>query len=176
MTVLALDIGPAEFAASRVDGGADTRHIQRIPIPADAVWDGCRDLLLDVAGDDEITAVGIACPGPIDKSAGMIAPAAIPQWRSGFDIVTAVRRLFPAAAVEVATDGLCVSLTERYLGGAHHSEAMLAGAGILALLAAERVARNTPPGFGTHHVTGNLHDRADYRPAGRAICGRHRPR
>lgn len=176
MTVLALDIGPVEFAASRVDGGVGMRDIQRIPIPANAVWDGCRDLLLDVAGDDEITAVGIACPGPIDKSAGMILPSGIPQWHSGFDIVTAVRRLFPVAAVEVATDGLCVTLTERNLGGAHHSEAILAGAGILALFAAERVARNTPSGCGTEHVTGRFHDRADYRPAGRALCGRHRPR
>ncbi|MEV6341649.1 hypothetical protein AB0M12_43900 [Nocardia vinacea] len=174
MTVLALDIGPAEFAASRVGGGVGAWDIKRIPIPANAVWDGCRDLLLDVAGDDEITAVGIACPGPIDRSAGMIAPAGIPQWHSGFDIVTAVRGLFPVAAVEVATDGLCVTLTERNLGGAHHSEAILAGAGILALLAAERVARNTPPGFGTEQVTGHFHGRAAYRPAGRTICGRHR--
>ncbi|WP_433715712.1 hypothetical protein ACQP2U_18045 [Nocardia sp. CA-084685] len=70
MTVLALDIGPAEFAASRVSGGVGTGDIKRIPAPANAVWEGCRDLLLDVAGDDEITAVGIACPGPIDRSAG----------------------------------------------------------------------------------------------------------
>ncbi|MEU0504530.1 hypothetical protein [Nocardia sp. NPDC005998] len=176
MTVLALDIGPAEFAASRVAGRVCTRDILRIPIPANAVWDGCRDLLLDVAGDDEIAAVGIACAGPIDKLAGMIAPAGVPQWHSGFNIVTAVRRLFPVAAVEVATDGLCVTLTERNLGGAHRSEAILAGAGILGLLAAERVARNTPPGLGAVHVTGHFHDRADYRPAGRAICGRRRPR
>ncbi|WP_433192043.1 hypothetical protein ACQP1G_25165 [Nocardia sp. CA-107356] len=176
MIVLALDIGPAEFAASRVDSAVGTRDIQRIPIPLNAVWDGCRDLLLDVAGDDEITAVGIACPGPIHKLAGMIAPAGIPQWHSGFDIVTAVRRLFPVAAVEVATDGLCVTLTERNLGGAHHSDAILAGAGILALLAAERMARNTPPGFGAEHVTRHCCDRADYRAAGLAVCGRFRPR
>jgi glucokinase len=176
MTVLALDIGPAEFAASRVDSGVGTRDIQRIPIPADAVWNSCRDLLLDVAGDDEITAVGIACPGPIDKSAGIIAPALIPQWHRGFGIVAAVRRLFPIAAVEVATDGLCVTLTELNLGGVHHSEAILAGAGILALLAAERKARNTQPGLGAGHVIGHFHNPADYRPAGRALCTRHRPR
>jgi glucokinase len=176
MTVLALDIGPTEFAASRVDSGVGTRDIQRIPIPADAVWDSCRELLLDVAGDDEITAVGIACPGPIDKMAGMITPALIPQWHRGFGIVAAVRRLFPVAAVEMATDGLCVTLTERNLGGVHHSEAILAGAGILALLAAERMARDTPPGFGAGQVTGHFHNRVDYRPVGRSLCGRYRPR
>ncbi|MEV5838607.1 ROK family protein [Nocardia sp. NPDC052112] len=176
MTVLALDIGPTEFAANQVVGRVGTRDIRRIPIPANAVWDGCRGLLLDVAGDDEITAVGIACPGPIDKSAGIIAPTRIPQWHRGFDIVTAVRRLFPVAAVEVATDGLCLTLTERNVGGAHHPEAILVGAGILALLAADRAARNTPPGIGAEHVAGHFHDRATYRRADRAICGRHQPR
>ncbi|MEV6138379.1 hypothetical protein AB0L63_20410 [Nocardia sp. NPDC051990] len=50
MIVTALDIGPAEFAASRVDAGVGLRDIQRIPIPANAVWGGFRDLLHLVSG------------------------------------------------------------------------------------------------------------------------------
>ncbi|MEV6323913.1 ROK family protein [Nocardia sp. NPDC051787] len=176
MTVLALEIGAAGFAASRVAAGIGTLDIQRIPVPADGVWDACRDLLLDVAGDDEITAVGIACPSPIDKSAGVVAPAGITQWRAGFGIVAAVRRLFPVAIVRMASDGLCLTLAERSIGSAAGAEAILTGAGILALIAEERAIRGTPLGHGDERAHRHLRTRDDYRPAQRMVCVRRRPR
>lgn len=176
MTVLALEIGSAEFAASRVAAGIGTRDIRRIPVPADGVWDACRDLLLDVAGDDEITAVGIACPSPIDKSAGVVAPTGITQWRSGFGIVAAVRRLFPVAIVRMASDGLCLTLAERSIGSAAGAEAILTGAGILALIAEERAIRGTPTGHVEMPADRRLRARDDCRPAPRVVCVRRRPR
>ncbi|MFF3569877.1 ROK family protein [Nocardia jiangxiensis] len=116
MTMLALEIGPEGLAAGPVAPGADDEDIQRIPIPATDVWDACRDLLLDVAKDDEVTAVGIASAGPIDMGAGVIAPADIAEWQTGFGIVEAVQKIFPVATVRLALDGVCVGLAERTFG------------------------------------------------------------
>ncbi|MER7450657.1 ROK family protein [Nocardia beijingensis] len=118
MTVLALAIGSSGFAATRVAEDTDTDDIRRIPIPASGAWDRCRDLLLEVAGGDEIAALGIASAGPIDMAAGVIAPSEIPEWRAGFDIVRAAQKLFPKARVPLALDGVCLALAERGFGAA----------------------------------------------------------
>ncbi|MQY23653.1 ROK family protein [Nocardia macrotermitis] len=119
MTILALEIGPEGFAVGPVAEDADDEDIQRIPIPAEGVWDACRDLLLDVAADEEVTAVGIASAGPIDMSAGVIAPIDIAEWQTGFAIVEAVQKLFPVAVVRLAIDGVCLGLAERTFGATH---------------------------------------------------------
>ncbi|WP_067670647.1 ROK family protein [Nocardia miyunensis] len=116
MTMLALEIGPEGFAAGPVAEDADDEDIQRTPIPAEGAWDACRDLLLDVAADDEVTAVGIASAGPIDMGAGVIAPADIAEWQTGFGIVEAVQKIFPVATVRLALDGVCLGLAERTFG------------------------------------------------------------
>src|ERR1700730_17066982 len=116
MTILALEIGPEGFAATRVADDVETEDIRRIPIPSSAAWDACRDLLLQVAQDTEVTAVGIGSSGPIDMSAGVVAPAEIPEWRTGFALVEAVQKLFPVATVQLALDGVCLGLGERNFG------------------------------------------------------------
>ncbi|WP_067694148.1 ROK family protein [Nocardia jejuensis] len=119
MTVLALEIGSSGFAAGQVADNVGADAIRRIPLPSTEPWNGCRDLLLEVAAGTEVTAVGIACSGPIDMAAGVVACAQIPQWRAGFLLVEAVQKLFPTAAVRVALDGVCLALAERTLGDAH---------------------------------------------------------
>ncbi|MBF6172112.1 hypothetical protein [Nocardia blacklockiae] len=138
MTVLALAIGRAELAAAPVAAGVGPADIRRIALPAEAKWDACRDLLLEVAGDDEITAVGIACPGGIPSVSGEFS-----LRHTGFGIVAAVRRMFPVAIVQVATRELCRALAERNLGPVPGADAILAGAGVLALIAEERVPRTS---------------------------------
>ncbi|WP_228002929.1 ROK family protein [Nocardia australiensis] len=118
MTVLALQIGDSEFAAGRVDGPEDADdEIVRIPVPARGAWDACRNLLLEVAAGDEVTAIGIASSGPIDMAAGVIAPAEITEWRAGFTIVDAASKAFPAAKVSLALDGACLAMAEHTAGG-----------------------------------------------------------
>ncbi|WP_330257118.1 ROK family protein [Nocardia sp. NBC_00565] len=117
MTMLALEIGPHGFAASRVAEDVGEDDIRRSPIPARAAWDACRDLLLEVAGGDEVTSVGIGSAGPIDMAAGVVAPSEIAEWRTGFGIVEAVQKLFPAAPIHLAFDGVCLALAERNFGG-----------------------------------------------------------
>lgn len=116
MTLLALEIGSQGFAACQLSEDSGEDDIRRSPIPDRGVWDSCRDLLVEVAGTGEVTAVGIACRGPIDMGAGVVAPPEIAEWRTGFGIVEAVRKLFPAAAVRLALDGVCSAMGERYFG------------------------------------------------------------
>ncbi|MEU6563237.1 hypothetical protein [Nocardia nova] len=143
MTVLAMSIGNSTFAVGpvTVDFGAD--QVRRLPVPVLTDWYRCRDLLLDVAGDDEITAIGIACA---DSVYGPMTAAAIQGRGAGFAVVAAMHRLFPVAVVETATERLCETLAHRTFGVGYRVEPALAGAGVLALLAEERAEGGVPGG------------------------------
>ncbi|MFF2085066.1 ROK family protein [Nocardia sp. NPDC058176] len=117
MTVLALDIGATKFAVGVVDPGFRLRDVRRAAVTADDPWPGCRSLLLAVAGDKRVTAVGIGSAGPIDAPAGVTKPLNIAGWRAGFAIVEHVRALFPDAVVRLAGDGACLALAEHRIGG-----------------------------------------------------------
>ncbi|MET9489838.1 ROK family protein [Nocardia sp. NPDC006630] len=148
MIVLALQIGRSNFAAGSV--GDEDGDLLRIPVPARGAWDSCRDLLLQAAAGGEVAAVGIACEGPIDMAAGVVAPAGIPQWRTGFALVDAVRKLFPTAAVQLALDGVCLAMAERTFG------ATRSVMDSLAISLAEHIGGGiTIGGFGVVGRTGN---------------------
>ncbi|WP_433733120.1 ROK family protein [Nocardia sp. CA-129566] len=116
MTILALEIGLEGFAATLVGEEVADEEIGRVPLPSAAAWATCRDLLLEVSRNHEITAVGIGSSGPIDMLAGVVAPAEIPEWRTGFALVEAVQKTFPGATVHLALDGVCLGLAERNFG------------------------------------------------------------
>ncbi|WP_433525803.1 ROK family protein [Nocardia pseudovaccinii] len=116
MTILALEIGPAGFAVTRVADDVDPDEVRRIPIPSGGAWAACRDLLLECAEGTEVTAVGIGSMGPVDMAAGVVAPTQIPEWRAGFALVDAVQKIFPIALVQLALDGVCLALAERNFG------------------------------------------------------------
>ncbi|NEW39270.1 hypothetical protein GV794_02360 [Nocardia cyriacigeorgica] len=162
MTVLALAIGAKVLAAGRVRSSG-THAIRYKPLPAAEAWWSCRDLLLDVAGDDEITAVGIACAGRLGGPAGTAAWAGIPGRCGGFGMVAAVRKMFPAAVVRMGTEGLCAALAARQPGTGGDVEPVLAGAEVLAIIAEERSILSWPP------------EQDDGRRAlPRGLCDRHR--
>ncbi|WP_225731621.1 MULTISPECIES: ROK family protein [unclassified Nocardia] len=116
MTVLALDIGASKFAAGRVHAGRRVREVRQVDVPPDGIWEVCRALLLEVAGDEPVTAVGIGSAGPVDVPHGKTMPLNMPEWRSGFPIVGKVQELFPAAAIRFASDGACLALAEHHVG------------------------------------------------------------
>lgn len=116
MTMLALEIGSSGFAATRVADEVEVDDVRRIDVPVSGAWDKCRQMLLEVAGGGDVTSLGIASAGPIDMAAGVVAPATVPEWRTGFAIVEAARKLFPLATVQLALDGACFALAERKLG------------------------------------------------------------
>ncbi|MFI6046014.1 ROK family protein [Nocardia sp. NPDC051321] len=133
MTVIALDIGATKFAAGVVRSGTTVQDVRRVEVPPEKVWDACRGLLLDVAGDMAITAIGIGSAGPVDVRTGITAPLNIPEWKSGFAIVAAVQELFPTAAIQFAIDGACLALAEHHVGalrGIPNGLAMTVSSGI----------------------------------------------
>lgn len=133
MTVLALDIGASKFAAGLVHDGTNVHDVRQIVVPPEAVWEACRGLLLEVAGDERITAIGIGSAGPVDVRTGITAPLNIPEWKSGFEIVAAVQKLFPTAAISFAIDGACLALAEHHVGalrGIPNGLAMTVSSGI----------------------------------------------
>ncbi|MBO0854724.1 MAG: ROK family protein [Nocardia sp.] len=144
MRLLALKIGSANFTAGHLIAGPGVAGIRRIPIPLNAAWETCRDLLINIADDDEVAAVGIACSGPIRTPDGAIAPPGISQWRSGFAIADAVRRTFPAATVEIASDRRCLRLAEQNITPVAGADMVLVGAGILALVTTSRLCHSLP--------------------------------
>ncbi|CCF62139.1 ROK family protein [Nocardia cyriacigeorgica] len=117
MTYVALEIGTSRFAATRVDPDEGLMEIHEIPVPERAAWDRCAELLAEVVAGGDVVGVGIASTGPIDMAAGVVAPSDVSDWQSGFGILGAVEELFPGSSVQLALDGVCLALAERYLGG-----------------------------------------------------------
>ncbi|MBF6301261.1 ROK family protein [Nocardia amamiensis] len=134
MTVLALEIGSSRFAASRIADDVGTDDVVQIPVPASGAWERCQEMLLEAAGGAEVTALGIASAGPIDMAAGVVAPVEVPEWRTGFAIVDAARKLFPSASVHLALDGVCLALAERNFG------AMTEVVDAMAIIASHRIS------------------------------------
>ncbi|MFD3743830.1 ROK family protein [Nocardia sp. NPDC058633] len=117
MAVLALDIGATKFAAGIVDPHYRVHEVRRAAAASADPWAVCRDLLVAVAGDNEVSAIGIGSAGPVDVPTGVISPLNLRAWRGGFAIVDQVRTLFPDAAVRLAIDGACLVLAEHRVGG-----------------------------------------------------------
>ncbi|RDI66380.1 ROK family protein [Nocardia pseudobrasiliensis] len=133
MTVLALDIGATKFAAGVVRAGRQVRGVRQVAVPGAKVWEACRELLVEVAGGERVTAVGIGSAGPVDVRSGVTAPLNIPEWNSGFPIVASVQELFPAAVIRFAVDGACLALAEHHIGdlrGVRDGLAMTVSSGI----------------------------------------------
>ncbi|NKY31469.1 hypothetical protein HGA13_00060 [Nocardia speluncae] len=137
MKSLALEVGIKGIAAARITDEDLPVLVVRVPIPPLDGWIVCRDLLLDVAGDDEIAAIGIASLDPGSDTFAAPIPTTAAQWPTGSELKSAVQRTFPAAAIYVAPYRTCVSLAESHTGGLPSEELALIGAGILTQLANE---------------------------------------
>jgi len=125
MTALAFDVGGTKLAASTVgDNGIPLAPLS-VPTPTTGVWDAAATLLRHAAGDQEITAVGIASAGPIDTTAGTVAPVNIAEWATGFALVDAVQTLFPSARIRLVVDGAAAALAEHRHGAGRGSADLL---------------------------------------------------
>lgn len=126
MTVLALDIGATKVAVGLVGADGVTHEVGRIAVPPAGVWEAVRGLLLAAANGSQVEIVGIGACGPVDAPAGLVSPLNIPEWHHGFELVAAVRELFPGASVRLAVDGVCLALAERHFGAARETPDALA--------------------------------------------------
>ncbi|WP_067700955.1 ROK family protein [Nocardia jejuensis] len=126
MVALALDIGATKFAAGTVDSEGGVHDVRRIAVPESGVWEQCREMLRQVAGDAEVSAVGIGSAGPVDVRRGAAGPLNIPEWADGFPLVDSVRELFPGANIRFAIDGVCLAMAEQRWGAARNVSNVLA--------------------------------------------------
>jgi glucokinase len=122
MTVLALDIGGTKIAGGLIDETGRLLRQATRPTPADVPFDAVCAVVADLA-PGSVSAVGIACAGPVDAVAGTVAPINIPAWRD-FPLCDRVGELV-SAPVALAGDGLCMALGEHWLGAGQGSDAML---------------------------------------------------
>jgi glucokinase len=130
---LCLDIGGTKIAAALADPGGALVHTEIRPTPpggsAEEVWAAVAATIADTlrVADGAVTAVGIACAGPIDLHAGSVSPVNIRSWR-GFplrDRVAAIIPGVPGVPVRLGGDGVCMALGEHWLGAGRGARFML---------------------------------------------------
>lgn len=121
-TVLAVDIGGTKIAAGLVDETGRLIDHTTVPTPAVAPFDAVCRVIAEL-GPGPVSAIGIACAGPVDGVAGTVAPINIPAWRD-FPLCAEVGAVLDVP-VALAGDGLCMALGEHWLGAGQGSTAML---------------------------------------------------
>ncbi|MBT1256522.1 ROK family protein [Rhodococcus erythropolis] len=113
---LALDIGGTKMAAGVVSEDGRVPVFDSVPTPQTDPWRECAALLERVADGRDVDGVGIACAGPVDTDAGVVAPINITEWAQGFELVAGVRSVFPDAGTALAMDGAAAALAEFHHG------------------------------------------------------------
>ncbi|OFV72498.1 ROK family protein [Rhodococcus erythropolis] len=113
---LALDIGGTKMAAGVVSEDGRVPVFDSVPTPQTDPWGACAALLERVADGRDVDGVGIACAGPVDTDAGVVAPINITEWAQGFELVAGVRSVFPDAGTALAMDGAAAALAEFHHG------------------------------------------------------------
>ncbi|EQM32477.1 ROK family protein [Rhodococcus erythropolis] len=113
---LALDIGGTKMAAGVVSEDGRVPVFDSVPTPQTDPWGACAALLERVADGRDVDGVGIACAGPVDTVAGVVAPINITEWAQGFELVAGVRSVLPDAGTALAMDGAAAALAEFHHG------------------------------------------------------------
>ncbi|MFT0660096.1 ROK family protein [Rhodococcus erythropolis] len=113
---LALDIGGTKMAAGVVSEDGRVPVFDSVPTPQTDPWRECAALLERVADGRDVDGVGIACAGPVDTVAGVVAPINVTEWAQGFELVAGVRSVFPDAGTALAMDGAAAALAEFHHG------------------------------------------------------------
>jgi glucokinase len=139
---LAVDLGGTKVEAALVDadGTVIPRSIHRSPTGPEATREGIADAVTRVAGtaladigpDDRLLGIGIGSAGPVELTAGGIAPLNIPA-AAGLPIVALLRELRADVPVRLALDGACIALAEHWRGaaaGSRNALAMVVSTGI----------------------------------------------
>lgn len=129
--VLALDIGGTKLAAAVVTADGAARGVVVEPTRREDGWSAVLDRLfamgrraIEAAGSRPITAVGVACGGPLDSSTGvLIDPPHLPGWRD-----VPIGRLAEAAfgvPAALQNDATAAALAEYRFGAGRGTSTML---------------------------------------------------
>ncbi|MQP35761.1 ROK family protein [Rhodococcus erythropolis] len=122
---LALDIGGTKMAAGVVSEDGRVPVFDSVPTPQTDTWRECAALLERVADGRDVDGVGIACAGPVDTVAGVVAPINVTEWAQGFELVAGVRSVFPDAGTALAMDGAAAALAEFHHGAGRETPDLL---------------------------------------------------
>jgi glucokinase len=121
MLTLTLDIGGTKIATGLVDSSGALVHTLHTLTPknlgAEHIWAVVERMIVDAmqAAGGGIHAVGIGSSGPLDLAAGTASPINIPCWRE-FPLRDRVAAAVPGVPVQLAGDGVCMALGERWRG------------------------------------------------------------
>ncbi|OBK14550.1 ROK family protein [Mycobacterium asiaticum] len=127
MLTLCLDIGGTKIAVGLADPAAladpartlvyDVTVATPSGVAAEQVWDVVSAMVADAlrAAGGRVTAVGIACAGPVDLASGTVSPVNIPAWRR-FPLRDRIAEAVPGVPVRLAGDGVCMAVGEHWIG------------------------------------------------------------
>ncbi|MBY8850494.1 ROK family protein, partial [Saccharothrix sp. MB29] len=121
--VLALDVGGTKVAGALVERGGAVRAGTPLG-DAEETFAAVASVVDEVLAGEPVAAVGIACAGPVDATAGTVSPINVPGWRA-FPLRDRVGALVPGVPVELAGDGTCMALGEHWLGAGRGSRFMV---------------------------------------------------
>lgn len=152
--MLAVDFGGTKVEAALVqDGvvlpGTRARRPTGAAASSDDLVAAVTGAVTEALGDRRVAAVGIGSAGPLDVARGLASPLNIPAWRD-YPFVALVESLVPGARVELAIDGLAITLGEVRYGaaqGASNVMGMIVSTGVGGGLVLD--------GRGIHGTTGN---------------------
>jgi glucokinase len=135
--VVGVDVGGTKVAAGLVTHDGEIVYQTRTPMTSHgdaaaglaAVEQAVRTLLNGSAGSQQIAAIGICSPGPLDPKKGVVInPPNLPCWRN-FPLGDSVRKLF-AVPVKVDNDANAAGLAEaRWGAGRGYRNVFYAGIG-----------------------------------------------
>jgi glucokinase len=110
LTVLCLDVGGTKVAAARYDGSLG--DVVRQPTGTDP-WETITAVLDPLA--DGVDSVGVACGGPMQWPAGVVAPLNVPAWVGGFPLRDRLAERY-GVPVRLHNDAVCVAAAEHWKG------------------------------------------------------------
>ncbi len=130
MLTLTLDIGGTKIAVGLVDPAGTLVHTATRRTPkeqgAEQVWDAVQQMIADTvrAAGEAIRGVGIASAGPVHLATGTVSPINIPCWRD-FPLRDRVAAEVPNVPVQLAGDGVCMTLGEHWCGAGRGADFLL---------------------------------------------------
>lgn len=165
---LAVDIGGTKLAAALVTATGEVLSRRQRPTPlarpgqAPLVTEALLDLLGEVlqtapgpqrrGAPAVVSAVGLACAGPLDLVAGTVSPVNIPAWRDE-PLVATVRERLASPAVRLVNDAVAMTVGEHARGagrGASDVLGIVVSTGVGGGLVLDGVPRLGPTGNAGH--------------------------
>ncbi|HEV2636402.1 MAG TPA: ROK family protein [Actinocrinis sp.] len=129
-SALAIDIGGTKLAAALVGPDGTVRRRAETPTPAvpagqgAAVAEALLGLAAQVVGTERPVAVGVACAGPLDLTAGTASPVNIPAWH-GFPLRDTMHEAFPGATCVLVGDAIAAAVGEHWRGAGQDARSLL---------------------------------------------------